>query len=231
VGSFHTSQETPRVEQAKHQALDWSMLRVLTRLSLDELDARNIGAGTRVVVARSRKELFMLGDCVCGYALDDKAALAVMLETMRMLQEQRPAGDVYFVATSAEEQDGCGATFATEHLKATTALALEIGPVSEEYGLVLDHRPIIWYRDSTANYTKSFCDELAGLGKKLGFGAQRAVYDEAGSDASCSRSAGHVGRVAVLAFPGINSHGFEVAPVAGILNMQQLLFTYLTSGA
>ncbi len=227
IGSFHTTAETPRVDEAKHQPLDWSMLRVLTRRTAADLEHRGIGAGTRVVVARARKALFELEDCICGYGLDDKAALAVMLDVMVCLRKSRPAGDVYFVASSSEEQMGCGATFATGQLPAHTVLSLEIGPVAAEYGLELDHRPIVWYRDSTATYTKSFSDELCALARTLGFGAQKAVYDQAGSDASCSRTAGQVGRVAVLAFPGINSHGFEVAPVEGILNMHRVLLAYL----
>jgi putative aminopeptidase FrvX len=138
-----------------------------------------------------------------------------------------PPGDLYFVASSTEEQMGCGATVVANRLPAEAMLALEIGPVAEEYGLKLDERPILWYRDSTAVYTKSFCDELAAVAGRLGIGIQKAVYGHAGSDASCARSAGQVGRVACLSFPALNTHGYEVAPVAGILNMHRILVEYL----
>jgi putative aminopeptidase FrvX len=106
-------------------------------------------------------------------------------------------------------------------------LALEIGPVEPEYGLTLDDRPIVWYKDRLATYTKSFCDELIALGWRLGIGMQRAVYSRAVTDASACRQTGHVGRVAVLSFPALNSHGYEVAPVAGLLNLGRLLVAYL----
>lgn len=228
VGSLHTTAESPRVEAARENPLDWPMVRVFTGQSREKLERQGVYAGTRLCVARHRKGPLLMGDYVCGIGLDDKAALAVMLETMRALHEgERPAGDVHFVATSTEEQMGCGGTVVAHRLCVETMLALEIGPVAPEYGLELDGRPIIWYSDSTLTYTKSFCDELAALCTRLGFGCQRAVYGHAGSDASCARAAGQVGRVACLAFPGTNTHGFEIAPVQGLLNLYATLLAYL----
>jgi len=228
TGSLHTTSESPLIEQARNQALDWPMIRVVTRRTPDELEALGIGPGTRLVVTRQRKEPVVVQDCVCGFALDDKAALAIMVEAMRDLHDgPPPPQDIYFIATSSEEQMGCGATVVAGNLPVETMLALEIGPVAPEYGLELDSRPIVWYRDSTATYTKSFCDELVQLGQSLGTGMQKAVYGHAGSDASCARSSGQIGRIAVLSFPTLNSHGYEVAPIDGILNMHKVLVAYL----
>lgn len=228
VGSAHTTEETPAVEQARHRALEWSMVRIFTRRTPEELEALGVGAGTRVVVARERKAPVMLRDCVCGYALDDKAALAVMLDAMRQLSTgPRPTRDLYFAATSVEEQSGVGATVVAQRLPVDSMLALEIGPVEPEYGLQLDGRPIVWYKDRLITYSKAFCDELVALGARIGTGDQRAVYSRAVTDASVSRVAGHVGRIAVLSFPVLNSHGYEVAPVEGILNLSRLLLAYL----
>lgn len=227
-GSMHTTEESPQVWQAREQALTWGMVRVFTRRTAAELEALGVGPGTRVVLARERKSPTLFEDCVCGYALDDKAAVAVMLEAMRELSSGPPLPqDVYFVATSIEEQMGGGATVMASRLPAAAMLALEIGPVAEEYGVKLDGRPIVWYKDRIVTYTKSFCDELVALGGSLGCGAQRAVYSRAATDASGSRQAGHVGRVSVLSFPALNSHGYEVAPVEGILNMYRILVAYL----
>lgn len=228
VGSVHTSEETPNIARAREKPLDWSMVRIFTRHTAAELEELGVGPGTRVVVARERKSPTLLRDCVCGFALDDKAALAVMVEAMRELAEGAPPPqDIYWAATSIEEQMGGGATVLASKLPAEAMLALEIGPVEPEYGLELDHRPVLWYKDRIVTYSKPFCDELAAVGKSLGMGVQKAVYSHAATDASGSRQAGHVGRVAVLAFPARNSHGYEVAPVEGILNMYRLLVAYL----
>jgi putative aminopeptidase FrvX len=228
IGSLHTTEETPSVERARTAALEWSMVRVFTRRTREELEALGVGPGTRVVVARERKAPVLLRDCVCGYAIDDKAALAVMLDAMQQLAAgQLPPGDIYFAATSTEEQSGLGAPALARRLPVESMLALEIGPVEPEYGLELDDRPIIWYKDRLVTYTKSFCDELVAVGARIGIGTQRAVYSRAVTDASACRQTGQVGRVAVLSFPTLNSHGYEVAPVEGILNMSRLLLAYL----
>lgn len=227
VGSMHTTSETPRVEEARHQPLDWPMVRVVTGLGREELATRGVYSGTRAVIARSRKGPFLFADCVCGFGLDDKVGLALMLEVMREVSENPPARDIYFVASSAEEQMGCGGSVAGGELPADTMLALEIGPVSEEYGLDLRGGPVVWYRDSSGLYTKSFSDEICGTAERLGITCQRAVYDHAGSDASCARSSGQVGRVGCLSFPADNTHGFEVAPVQGILDTYRVLLAFL----
>jgi putative aminopeptidase FrvX len=228
VGSLHTTEETHRMDEARHKPLEWSMVRVAMCQTPEQLEAAGVGPGTRLALARNRKGPLELGDCVGGFGLDDKASLAVMIEVMRALSEgPPPPQDIYFAATSTEELMGCGATVLARELAIETMLALEIGPVAREYGLELNSRPIVWYRDSTAVYTKRFCDELSALGVSLGTGIQKAVYDHAGSDASCSRAVGQVGRVGCISFPAINTHGFEVAPIDGILNMHRIVLAYL----
>lgn len=228
VGSLHTTSESPLVEAAREKALDWSMVRLVTYKTPDELQALGLRPGARAVIARERKPPYVWGDYVCGYALDDKAGLAVMLLTMKELAAgEPPEHDIYFAATSVEEILGGGASIVARRLPVERMLALEIGPVAEEYGLKNDERPVIWYKDRLTTYTKRFCDELAETGERLGFGAQRAVFSRGATDASTCRVYGHVGRVACLAFPGVNTHGYEVAHLDGIVNMQRLLITYL----
>src|SRR5206468_4080654 len=106
----------------------------------------------------------------------------------------------------------------TERLPAETLLALEVGPVAEEYGVQNNEQPVVWYRDRIATYTKSLCDELVRLADGLGFGAQRAVYSRAATDASTAREHGQVGRIACIGFPAENTHGYELACLAGIEN-------------
>lgn len=89
VGSMHTSAETHRVQIAREHALAWEHVYLDARLSFEELAGRGVRAGTRAVVARSRKQPLLLGGCVCGWGLDDKGAVAIMLGVMEALA---PAG-------------------------------------------------------------------------------------------------------------------------------------------
>jgi putative aminopeptidase FrvX len=228
VGSYHTSAETWPVQQAREQPLQWPMVHVTTGRTRAGLAAVGVHVGSRVVVHRDRKRPLLLGELVGGYALDDKVSLAVMVAAMQaMAVGRQPRGDVYFLATSAEEMCSGSALYVTERTPGETVLALEIGPVAEEYGLQNNGSPIVWYKDGIATYTKSLCDELVGLAEELGFGAQRAVYSRAGTDASVARQYGRTGRIACLSFPAENSHGYELASLAGIENMYHLLLAWL----
>jgi putative aminopeptidase FrvX len=228
VGSAHTTAESRSVERAREQALDWPMVHVQTRLSAAQLAERGVHAGCRVVVHRDRKRPLLIEDCVAGYALDDKAGLALMVMAMEaMAAGRRPLGDVFFVATMGEEMLSGSASFVAERIPAETLLALEVGPVAEEYGVRNNEQPVVWYRDRIATYTKSLCDELLRLAEKLGFGAQPAVYSRAGTDASTARQHGQVGRIACLGFPAENTHGYELACLKGIENTGHLLLAWL----
>jgi putative aminopeptidase FrvX len=228
VGSMHTTAETPAVHQARQYALDWSLVHVTTRQSAEQLAERGVHNGSRVVVHRSRKRPILIGDCVAGYALDDKAGLAIMVAAMEaMAAGRRPRGDVYLVATMCEEMLSGSSSYVAGQIPAETMLALEIGPVAEEYQVDNCDRPVVWYRDRITTYTKSICDELVRLADALGFGAQPAVYSSAGTDASTARQHGQVARIACLGFPGENTHGYELACLSGMENTYRLLMGWL----
>ncbi len=209
IGSMHSTEETARVHYCRENPVDWASTRVQTRRTRDELRALRVHTGSRVVVARSRKPPLWVGDCICGYALDDKAAVAVMLLVMAELASafSPPPRDIYFAATSIEEQMSGAAAFAASELPVRSMLALEIGPVEPEYDLELNDSPIVWYKDRLGAYSKPMCDRLVRLGEAIGTGCQRAVYSRAATDASGARLAGAVGEVSVLSFPALNSHG------------------------
>ncbi len=69
----------------------WETARVNTRLSKEDLVARGVHAGSRVVVGSSRRRLFFFADCVGTYFLDDRGCIAVMLAAGA---EVRDVGDV-----------------------------------------------------------------------------------------------------------------------------------------
>jgi putative aminopeptidase FrvX len=144
-----------------------------------------------------------------------------------MATGRRPRGDVYLVATVGEEMLSGSAGFVASRLPAETLLALEIGPVAEEYQVRNTRQPVVWYKDRITTYTKPLSDELLRLADVLGFGAQPAVYSNAGTDASTSRQSGQVVRIACLGFPAENSHGYEIACLEGIENLYHLFMAWL----
>lgn len=233
VGPLHTTEETRDSWKAKahgeNKALDWPQVRVFTRLTREELDAAGVHAGTRVVVAQSRRGLVEIGDCIGGYFLDDRVCITIMLAAAALLKEEgvRPASDVYLVATCQEEVGGGSAAHAALTLPGAVTLAIDVGPVAAEYGTKLNDEPIVVYRDGRGVYTKSVCDRLLRVGRELGMQPQTAHWESYGSDASCSKTVGNAARTGLLCIPTENTHGFEIVPRGAIETCARLLAAYL----
>ena len=61
----------------------------------------------------------------------------------------------------------------------------------------------------------------------MGFETQPAVVTSYGSDASIAKRIGSAGRSACIAYPGENTHGYEICSMDGIVNSARLLMAYL----
>ncbi|MFH1024271.1 MAG: peptidase M42 [Planctomycetota bacterium] len=235
MGPIHTSEETPAVwkskKDGKDKSSDWDQVFVVTRLAADALAAAGVHAGTRVALARSRRALVDVGDCIAGYFLDDRVCLAVMLGAAGLLRaaKRRPANDVYLVGTCMEEVGGASAAWAAAKLPGTVALAVDVGPTAAEYGTRLTADPIIAYRDRKALYARSVSDRLMTLGRELGMNPQAATFESYGSDASLAKAVGIAPLAGLLCVPTEGTHGFEIVPKAGIEACARLLAAYLES--
>jgi putative aminopeptidase FrvX len=230
VGTKHVSAESSAFAVRQDRALTWDLVWIETKLSPEVLAAKGIGIGTKAVVGRHRKKPLFIGDYVCGYALDCKAAVAIMMSVMDHLRAARPARDTTFIASAEEEVGGVGATYRIGELPVDTAIALEVGPVAAEYQTQNTGAPILLYQDSVGLYSEVLNRRLESLAQGLGFGIQRACVTSFGSDASITRKAGRVARAACLCYPAENTHGYEICSITGIENTARLLLEYLRQG-
>ena len=202
-----------------------------TKLAANELNERGVRAGTRVVIARHRKNLWQMGDYLCGYNLDCRAGLAAVFEVGMQLAENKPAQDVYLVASSSEEIGGQGATYALGKLPVDTAIAVDIAPAASEYGTTNSSDPILIEKDARGVYHEETNQHLESLAQKEGFNVQKAVVTSYASDSSIARANGLVGRSALIGYPGDNTHGYEICAREGVLNTARLLLDYLLEPA
>lgn len=227
VGTKHVSGESPagRVKQGK--PLSWETMWVETKCAPEALLEMGVHIGSKVVIARSRKSPLMMGDYICGHNLDCRACLAVLVEVAKQLKDHPPPQDVYLVASSEEEVGAQGAVYSVGHLPVETVIAMEIGPVAEEYQTRNNSDPILLYGDGTGIYHEQILRRLEDLAGRLGFGVQPAVVTSFGSDASIAKKAGAAARSACICFPGENTHGYEISCIDGILNSARLLLAYL----
>ncbi|MGZ4642309.1 MAG: M42 family metallopeptidase [Blastococcus sp.] len=233
LGSEHTTQETENVWRTKpdggNQAMRWSDVFVFTGRSTDELAAAGVHPGTRVCVHRSRRGLVEFGDFRGAYFLDDRTALAALIEAAQLLRTdgRRPAGDVYLVCTTSEEMGGLGAAHASRTLPGDITLALDIGPVEAEYQVPADSGPVIAYADDAVVYDKQLSDHLMALGRELDLAPRAAVWESFDSDASQSKSHGQAARAALISLPTLSTHGYEVQHVETVHRCARLLAEYL----
>ena len=227
VGSKHVSDESPAGELKQGKPLKWEMMWVETKLPQEALKAAGVHAGTKVVIARSRKTPLVLNDFICGYNLDCRAGLAILIETARQLKAAPPAQDVYLIASSEEEIGAQGAVYSLRQIPAETVIALEIVPVAEEYQTRNTGGPALLYGDGQGVYHEGILGRMEALAEELGIGTQQAVVTSFGSDASIARRTGAAGRSACIGYPAENTHGYEICAVDGILNCARLLLAYL----
>lgn len=228
VGASHTSEETLNVALARtEKPLTWDLVYVETKLDPVRLAERGVHIGSKVVVGRHWKRPFVLEDFICGYGLDGKVGVAVLIGLAGRLAEKRPPQDVYLVASAAEEIGVFGASYAARKLDVERLIALEVGPVADEYQTVNDARPLLFYQDARGLYDEEMNRELAEVAKKLNIGVQRICVASFGSDASYVRSYGLVPRTTCLGYPTENTHGYEIMSLQGIEHVERLVEGYL----
>ncbi len=212
IGSLHVTKETAHLNRQEPDRLDWEDVFIATRLTNEELAAKGVHAGTRVVVGQYMRRLFDFHDCIAGHFMDDRALLVVGLETMKRIAEKKDQlkRDVYMTCTVKEEVTCEGALYAAKNLPGEDVIALEVGPVAAEYDTKLCEQPIVLYGDMRGFYTRSLADELKRAAEAEGYRPQLALFENFASDATAIGSAGHACRAGALCISTQNTHGFEI---------------------
>ncbi len=228
IGSKHVSAESPAAALKEGGALTWEEMWVETKLDAASLAACGVRPGRRVGIARHRKASWWLGeDYLCGYNLDCRAGLAMLVATAHELAAQPPARDTWLIASSEEEIGGLGAIWSVGQVPASTVIALDVVPVAAEYQTVNSGDPILPCQDRAGLYHAGIIEHMTQLAQGLGFGVQTAVLTSYASDATLSKAAASATRAALIGYAGDNTHGYEISHVDGIVNGARLLTAYL----
>lgn len=230
-GSMHLTAASKQGEDVQTGNVHWEDVHVITRLSPDQLKAAGIRPGTRVVLSQHWRKPFPLQDAVAAHFLDDRAPVLAVLNVAAQLSGRRSElkHDIYLVFTTMEEETNAGALFAARQLSCRTAIAVEVGPVANEYGTVLSANPIIVAGDEKGHYSRSVTDALIAAGRDAGYEPQVALLIDFASDASAILSVGELGKVGCVAIPTENTHGFEIVLKDGINACTSTLVQVLTS--
>jgi putative aminopeptidase FrvX len=223
-GSRHVSHESFQKIYEDERPPRWETVWVDTKLAADDLADAGVRPGSRVVVGKHRKAPFRMGDHVASYALDNKAAVAVLLSLAQNLKE--PAHDTSLVFSANEEVGGIGAMYFTQRSRVDELIALEIAPKSSEYPILSDRAPVLLSQDSFGMYDENLTLRIAAAAQRLGIPIQHAVLSQFGSDGSVAMKAGHVAQAACLGFPADNTHGFEIAHLGALEACHDTLLAY-----
>ncbi|MEM9244719.1 MAG: M42 family peptidase [Cyanobacteria bacterium P01_F01_bin.153] len=228
-GSRHVSPESPQKVFQETTAVTWETAWVETKRSPEELTAAGVRPGTRAVVGKHRKAPFRLSpNHIASYALDDKAALAILLALAETVTE--PWTDVYLVASAKEEVGALGAMYFANQHRLGALLALEICPLSPEYPVEDGPKPVILSQDGYGIYDEDINYDLLAAATLAKVPVQTATLSGFGSDGSIAMKFGAVPRAACLSFPTQNTHGYEVAHLGAIANCAKILTAYLNGG-
>ncbi|MBA1190256.1 M42 family peptidase [Pseudomonas entomophila] len=232
-GSMHASQATPTGRDVLSGDVHWNDVHIVTRRSERELQAMGVRPGTRVVLSRHWRQPFRVNDAIAAHFMDDRAPLVAAIEAAVLVRAQRGAlqQDVWFVLTTLEEESNAGAMYAAARLPGDTTLALEVGPVLEEYGTRLSADPIVNTGDQKGYYTPAVVTSLMRAARRAGYAPQAALLVDFASDASAVMSSGIAARAGCLAIPTDNTHGFEIIHERGIQACAETLATFLLDPA
>jgi len=227
-GSRHVSDESPQLRQLDDMPVKWKDAWIKTKLSAEVLERAGVTAGSRIVPARWRKRAVRLGDdgeYVACHALDDKVAVAMLVELAgRLTAPTRPVDLVF----TAREELGCeGAQHYARTTDAEAIVALEVVPVAKKYALEPGPDPVLIRADARGPLDDELSFELADAAAADGITVRHAVVSRYGSDASTSRHTGRISRSACLAAATENTHCFEIAHLDAIEGCVRILHRWL----
>lgn len=228
-GSMHATRESPQGKDVQDGAVNWQDVHVITRLGVEELRLAGVRPGTRVVLSRHWRAPWKVNDAIAAHFLDDRAPVAAALEAAALVASRKRElrCDVYFVFTTMEEESQAGAMYAARTLPCDITVALEVGPVLEEYGTELRVDPIISTGDMKAYYTRTIAERLQRAAERCGYSPQFALLVDFSSDASAVLASGISAQTGCLAIPTENTHGYEVILADGITACARTLVEFL----
>jgi endoglucanase len=143
IGIVAAKSNAIQAPDEKEKVLPLGELMIDTGLSMEQVRTL-IRIGDRATIRRETMDL--MGDCVTGKALDDRAGIAVMYACAQELKKLRHEARVIFQASVQEETTALGASVGVNKWRPDFAIAVDVGfgmtpEVSVEDGLEMGKGP------------------------------------------------------------------------------------------
>ncbi|GAC1652658.1 MAG: aminopeptidase [Herpetosiphon sp.] len=210
--------------------LTWNDFWVDTGLTRDELLARGVTPGTRIVWDAPTVRM---GPHVVGKALDDRVPLAVITEVLRRVPPTELAYDLTLACTVQEEVGLVGASALGAHARWAAAIAVEIGlagdlPSVDDHAmpLRLGAGPVLIHKDALVHYDHALTASLERVAGASAIPIQHAVFGSFSSDGAALMRADTPS--ALVAFPARYTHSpLETGHLGDIEALVQWLGAFL----
>ena len=176
---------------------------------------------------------------VAGKALDDRVAVFMLIELLRVLKDEKDIPDIYAVFSSQEEVGGRGARVAAYNINPDVSIAIDISlandlPDVPERKIIteMDKGPVIKIMDKlrTNHFgiiaTPEVVEGLKKASKNAGLEYQLEVYAAGSTDASAIQP--ERGGIASggICYATRYVHSYEVASIDDIVECVELLYHY-----
>jgi endoglucanase len=220
--------------EANPKELTWDDFWVDTGLSREELLARGVTPGTRVIWDSPTEQF---GEHVVGKALDDRVPLAVITEVLRRVPLAERGCDLTLACTVQEEIGLVGAfALAARDNEFDAAIAVEIGmagdiPAIEQRAMPvrLGSGPVLVHKDAMVHYDHALTARLEQVAAESGIVIQHAIFGSFGSDGGALMKADIPS--ALVAFPARYTHSpFETGHLGDIEALVEWLCAVVRAG-
>jgi endoglucanase len=199
--------------------LTWNDFWVDTGLTREELLARGVTPGTRVVWDATTTQR---GQHVVGKALDDRVPLAVITEVLSRVPPGERGCELTLACTVQEEVGLIGGFALAAHERFDAAIVVEIGMAGDIPGvdmrmmpLSLGAGPVLIHKDALVHYDYALTQQLEQAAQRADIAIQHAIFGSFGSDGAALMKAGIP--TAMVAFPARYTHSpFETGHLGDI---------------
>jgi endoglucanase len=210
--------------------LTWDDFWVDTGLSAEELAARGVTPGTRVIWDAATVQH---GPHVVGKALDDRVPLAVITEVARRVPPAERAWNLTLACSVQEEVGLIGAFALAAREQFDAAIVVEIGMAGDTPGiherampLRLGGGPVLVHKDALVHYDHRLTTALEQTAARAEIPLQHAVFGSFGSDGAALMKADIP--AALVAFPTRYTHSpFETGHLGDIEALTQWLCAFV----
>ncbi|MFC1936753.1 M42 family metallopeptidase [Chloroflexota bacterium] len=185
------------------------------------------------LVSFATEPIELKGDLLAGHSLDNRASVAALTKTLKLLQTRHHDWDVWAVATAQEEETLGGALTSGFDLQPSLGVVIDVtfakGPGASDYRTSdMDKGPTLAWGPNT--HPKLY-DRFEKLAKKLEIPVQREVYHRhSGTDAITLQIAGRGIPTMVVCIPLRYMHTpVEMVHLKDVARTGRLLAEFITA--